>query len=136
MGSKRPGDLCNPQRQLRRVYLRYEGVCQICNDPVLLSHATREHVIPLSEGGTSDDDNVVLAHAKCNDDRNAASMERCAATQKGQEKHIADTIAKAIFIALMRQRHNQPVCREPRNKYGSPFWGRWNPWPQQEGEEW
>lgn len=59
-------DICHPSAQLRRVYHRYQGICQICFEPCSVEDASREHIIRLADGGSNKDYNVVLAHAKCN----------------------------------------------------------------------
>jgi 5-methylcytosine-specific restriction endonuclease McrA len=68
MGRARKGDLAARAalRQLNRIYIRYSGICQICFKPCAREIASREHVIELSKGGSSDDNNVVLAHVSCN----------------------------------------------------------------------
>lgn len=62
-------DLASPNRraQLNRVFKRDQGICQICHLPCPRVEASREHKIPLSDGGSKDDGNVVLAHRLCNE---------------------------------------------------------------------
>ncbi len=52
--------------QLNRVYRRDRGICQLCDLPCTRADASREHKIPLRDGGSNDDGNVVLAHKLCN----------------------------------------------------------------------
>jgi 5-methylcytosine-specific restriction endonuclease McrA len=52
--------------QLVRVYRRDQGICQLCELPCAREDASREHRIPLRDGGSNDDGNVVLAHKLCN----------------------------------------------------------------------
>lgn len=56
---------------------RDKGVCQLCNEPVLLDvhyqhplSATNDHVIPISLGGEHSYANCQLAHRKCNTAKN------------------------------------------------------------------
>lgn len=67
MGARK-GDKRGPAaaRQLQRVYLRDEGICQLCFNFCEREEASRDHVVELSAGGTSLDTNIVLAHKACN----------------------------------------------------------------------
>lgn len=49
--------------------------CFCCGEHVPIEQATLEHILPLSQGGTDDMDNLAISHAKCNHRRgsNAAS---------------------------------------------------------------
>jgi 5-methylcytosine-specific restriction endonuclease McrA len=46
--------------------VREEKVCWLCNKPVAIEDATRDHVIPKSLGGIGHRSNLRLAHADCN----------------------------------------------------------------------
>lgn len=45
---------------------RDKGLCHICGRTVDRRKATRDHVIPKSKGGKGTDDNIRLAHWRCN----------------------------------------------------------------------
>lgn len=45
--------------------------CYVCGLHVEPKHATLEHVIPVSKGGTDDMDNLSISHRKCNQRRGA-----------------------------------------------------------------
>jgi len=56
-----------------RVYERCEWLCSICDGAVdrnepngTLWGASLDHIIPVSRGGTHDEDNLALAHLWCN----------------------------------------------------------------------
>lgn len=51
---------------LNEIHKRDHGICHICLEPVRLGEATRDHIIPKSEGGTESPDNLALAHEFCN----------------------------------------------------------------------
>lgn len=58
---------------LWEIYLRDQGICQLCKTRVprsaVLPHpkaATLDHIVPLSKGGTHDAINIQLAHSRCN----------------------------------------------------------------------
>lgn len=67
------------------VYRKYNGICYLCggecdyNDYAWINghknvygnYPSREHVIPISKGGTHTWDNVRLAHIKCNSSKGA-----------------------------------------------------------------
>lgn len=57
----RTNDRRHRTQQLHRIYRRDNGICQ-------KSDASREHVVRLADGGSSDDDNIILAHKLCNQD--------------------------------------------------------------------
>ncbi len=68
----RPGDLTSAgarKRQLQRLYEKYKGICQLCDKFCHPAQASRDHVVELCLGGTSDDSNMVLAHKKCNEEK-------------------------------------------------------------------
>lgn len=54
------------KRQLKRIYYRDQAICCHCRQFVMMEEASREHVVPLREGGSSDDNNIKLAHRRCN----------------------------------------------------------------------
>lgn len=45
--------------------------CWMCGQHVLPQDATLEHIRPLSEGGSSHQDNLAISHGKCNNERHA-----------------------------------------------------------------
>ena len=45
--------------------------CWVCGQPVAAEDATLEHIKPLSEGGSSHQDNLAISHAACNHRRHA-----------------------------------------------------------------
>ena len=57
----------------RTVARQLHGVvpCWLCGEPVLPAEATLEHILPLSEGGSSHVDNLAISHGRCNNQRHA-----------------------------------------------------------------
>ena len=49
--------------------------CWMCGAHVLPQDATLEHIRPLSEGGSSHQDNLAISHAQCNHQRHAKAGE-------------------------------------------------------------
>lgn len=45
--------------------------CFVCGNHVKRQHATLEHIIPLSKGGTDDMENLAISHNTCNNRRGA-----------------------------------------------------------------
>lgn len=57
----------------RTVARQLHGVvpCWVCGEHVLPEAATLEHIQPLSEGGSSHQDNLAISHELCNGQRHA-----------------------------------------------------------------
>ena len=68
VNGRRINDRRHRTQQLRRIYRRDNGICQLCGQPCAVVDASREHVVRLADGGSSDDDNIILAHKTCNQD--------------------------------------------------------------------
>ena len=51
---------------LRYLYKRYRGRCQICGDKFDMKKMTIEHIYPKSKGGTNESHNVTLTCQPCN----------------------------------------------------------------------
>lgn len=56
-----------------KLYFRDKGLCQICNQPVLIDVAypdpqclSIDHIVPISKGGTSSIKNLQITHLRCN----------------------------------------------------------------------
>lgn len=45
--------------------------CWVCGEHVEAQDATLEHIQPLSEGGSSHQDNLAISHDRCNNARHA-----------------------------------------------------------------
>lgn len=57
---------CMDKINRRALHERDRGLCGICGLYVPLAHASIDHVIPMSKGGTHIWGNVQLAHRRCN----------------------------------------------------------------------
>lgn len=109
---RRRSDRRHRTQQLRRIYRRDNGICQLCGEPCSVPDASREHVVRLADGGSSDDSNVVLAHKKCNllADTNPADFPRNYTSQSpGYEvqelpelvqppMHFQDQLTEAVAV--------------------------------------
>ena len=58
--------------------------CWVCGEHVLPAAATLEHIVPLSEGGNSHQDNLAISHELCNNQRHAASKLKSSAVLDGR----------------------------------------------------
>lgn len=57
----------NAQRHpLMQIWLRDRGICWWCGNECRLENGTRDHVVPLDDGGSNGLDNLRLAHQLCN----------------------------------------------------------------------
>lgn len=61
---------------LREVWERDGGICQICLLPVGFEDMSPDHIIPISRGGLHVTWNVQTTHKSCNVRRRARSMDR------------------------------------------------------------
>jgi len=43
--------------------------CWVCGEHVAIADATLEHIRPLSEGGSSHQENLAISHDRCNNQR-------------------------------------------------------------------
>ena len=57
--------------------------CWVCGRHVLPIAATLEHIIPLSEGGSSHAENLAISHDVCNNQRHAKGLVTASITQRG-----------------------------------------------------
>jgi 5-methylcytosine-specific restriction endonuclease McrA len=55
---------------IKMIYARDSGICQLCKKPVPREQASMDHIIPLSAGGVHAPWNVQLTHLRCNLKRN------------------------------------------------------------------
>lgn len=126
----RAGDVPYEQRKEQLQYLikKYDRICQLCFKEVPTGQATREHIVRLIDGGTSDMSNLTLACMKCNFKANdqhtremmpALRLRACIERQKAglpvvaiaaartRGQNVADTwpilIEKGIRGAIRRQ---------------------------------
>ena len=54
------------RRTRDRILARDDRICQLCGQP---GADTVDHIIPVSKGGTNNDDNLRAAHQRCNSRR-------------------------------------------------------------------
>lgn len=118
---KRPGDLTSAgarKRQLDRMYKKFAGICQLCMKFCPPEEASRDHVLELCLGGTSADENMVLAHKKCNEEKSTEISKKLNAENNQRLPNIAqelpeswwqDVISKQIFGATLRQSRGLPA---------------------------
>jgi 5-methylcytosine-specific restriction endonuclease McrA len=58
--------------------------CWVCGAHVLPEAATLEHIQPLSEGGSSHQENLAISHDVCNNQRHATGVVPASSTQPGR----------------------------------------------------
>lgn len=62
-------DAAYAQTSVRAIWVRDRGVCQIGGEPCPLSDATKDHIVPLSQGGSNDPANLRLVCRSHNSSR-------------------------------------------------------------------
>ncbi len=89
---------------LKLIYYRDKGICWYCgmvaprgtHDPLL--RATRDHIIPVSEGGPTTPENLKIAHAYCNSARMGLYVR--------EKEDIVRLIASRMTEKQIRVAHN------------------------------
>lgn len=62
--------------QKQRLISRQQGYCLCCGDKILPGQELElDHVVPISRGGTHDEKNLAMAHAKCNTEKHSKTLE-------------------------------------------------------------
>ena len=59
----------------KKVFLKYDGHCAYCGQPLLAGSFTVDHVIPQSKGGTSKISNLLPCCYRCNQLKGAESID-------------------------------------------------------------
>jgi 5-methylcytosine-specific restriction endonuclease McrA len=77
---KRRAQKHKADRFKRRVYKNQNGLCYYCLKKFGINQLTKDHVVPLSKGGTNAVKNIVLACKKCNNTKSDMSLEEFMAT--------------------------------------------------------
>lgn len=80
------------------LYKKDEGICGICTEPVEISNASIDHIVPVSKGGTHTWDNVQLAHYKCNMLKSNKEMDEI----DGPERCI-----QGFYLHTLKQENNE-----------------------------
>ena len=60
---------CTQKPNVKYMYKRYKGVCQICGDKKPIGDMSVEHILPKSLHGTNDSFNITLTCKSCNNKR-------------------------------------------------------------------
>lgn len=81
-----------------RIYQKGNGRCHICGEPLDFTECSIDHVIPLSAGGSDDDDNLMPAHLPCNISKGGV----CAPRVKTGPRH-GDKSAITRLSAILNQ---------------------------------
>lgn len=76
-------------KKFQKIWTKQKGLCAICGGEMMggVAHnnrhpsmRSREHIIPRSEGGSDDLDNLCLTHSKCNSIRKSKDFHEFKAT--------------------------------------------------------
>lgn len=60
-------------KQIRELFIKQRGLCAICEYPMEKFH--KDHIVPLSKGGSNDIGNIQLTHPTCNLKKHTKSQE-------------------------------------------------------------
>lgn len=70
------------------IFGRHRGCCHLCAGRIKVGEAWEvEHVLPLSMGGTDDDDNLAPAHVKCHARKTSVEAGTRAKADRIRAKH-------------------------------------------------
>lgn len=62
-------------RRMVKILQQWDFLCVICGEPFISANSiTREHLIPISEGGTNNQNNLAPSHHRCNSIRGTNSL--------------------------------------------------------------
>lgn len=64
-----------PPHDKRRIYDRQNGLCAYCGQHRNIKHMTVDHIVPLSKGGTNDENNLTCACKICNQIKGDMTLE-------------------------------------------------------------
>lgn len=89
-------------RNKRRRYLEQRGICCFCKVKMFLSTevttkahmATREHIIPKSQGGTGKRENIIISCQRCNSNRGTVEFNLF--------KYIVETVSYEEMPRVMK----------------------------------
>lgn len=77
--ARRQGSGWEEQARHKRIMRQHQGICHVCNKP---GADQVDHVIPLSQGGTDEDDNLAPIHAyPCHKDKTAREAQQARSKQ-------------------------------------------------------
>jgi 5-methylcytosine-specific restriction endonuclease McrA len=75
------------KRMTLRLWERDRGICHLCGKAVnTLTEASRDHLVPLSQGGCTCSGNIALAHRGCNSRRGSNETMRFTFGTKAQKR--------------------------------------------------
>jgi len=87
--------------QLNRIYVRDNGICQMCFEPCSRAEASREHVKELhlcTREEARSDDNVILAHQTCNNERSNNLRRSEARRERAQKRKEMPMSSKIGYL--------------------------------------
>lgn len=76
------------RRVKRRMWIDQAGICWLCDQPMTLSEATRDHLTPQSMGGTDAVANLKLAHELCNQLRSSCEADKAREHVQAKLRHL------------------------------------------------
>ena len=95
-------------RVLRRhLYALADGRCGLCGYPIDENNFVVDHILPVSEGGTSEPDNLQIAHPSCNAYKGGTNQNSHGSSWPERVKQIRET-GRVRYLILERFTHGHP----------------------------
>ena len=85
------------------LYAKAKGICYVCKKPVARERASREHIIPLSIGGTDAESNLSISHKRCNSKRGNGYKPIYSKHHKIDQKHFTLLEDHDLLIQIIPQ---------------------------------
>src|SRR5579884_3856751 len=102
-----------PKSQRERIWKRDHGHCYNCGRKVPLGWAHIDHIIPLSRGGSNDDDNLAVMCPECNTRKGARTPRQARMrSPHGEERSWVAAVVVLLVLAYLYGRGDlDPIVR-------------------------
>ena len=85
-----------------RLFQEQNGICALCGGVFSQLRAAQiEHLLPVSQGGSNEDDNLVVAHSKCNQEKHGKSFAQYVAWRQSVGLPRSTFCNEKIVAAMM-----------------------------------
>lgn len=91
----------------KQIYERDKGICHLCKKHVEFEDSTLDHVVPRSLNGSNKDNNLKIAHDRCNNERGNLPLD----IYEKQKVEVKERIIVKSNFARRRRREIQKTKR-------------------------